>query len=160
MYQVLKQTLVDLFTCMNLAAELLIQHIPTPIQPKLEDCSRTQQTSSFPLLLTDTFVPHMHLANYGMASIMHAAVPRLLITPNTGGSIHTPRAPQLSSGCGLLLAPLRLALSVMCAHVPESGGGAIRLLAPAGVRPPALTVPPDRYISANCSAALLQSVRL
>ena len=124
---------------------------------------------------------HMQVANHVVISIMHVAVPRLLITPHTGGSInlhkasqlssllmrsytgetiHLPQASQLFSGYDVLSAPLRLALSAMAAQVPDSGVGAVRLLVAAGVYPTALTVPPDRYISANCIAALLQSVRL
>lgn len=136
-----------------------------PVYPNLEECSRTQQASSFPLLLADSFVPHAQVVNHVVASIMHAAAPSLLIRPHTGRSIHIPQASQLSSSYGLLSAPLRLALSAMSAlsgmiaQVPELGGSPVQLLAPAGVCPPALTPPPDRYICTNCIAALLQGVR-
>jgi hypothetical protein len=132
----------------------------TPIRPDLKDCSRIQQASSLPLLLTDSFVPHLQVANYVVASIMHATVPGLLIRPYTEGSIHIPQASQLSSGYGLLLPPLRRALSAMSAQLPEPGGGPVGLLAPAGVCSPAMTLPPDRYTSTNCIAALLQNVSL
>ena len=92
----------------------------------------------------------LQVGNYVVASIMHAAVPGLLITPYTGGSIHIPQASQLSSGYGLLSAPPRLALLAMSAQAPELGGGPVQLLAAAGVCPPGLTPPPDRYVSAKC----------
>ena len=124
---------------------------------------------------------HMQAASHVVISVMHAALPSLPITPHnggsinlhqasqlssllmrayTGGTIHIPQASQVFSGYGVLSAPSRLALPAMGAQVPDSRVGSVRLLAAAGVWPHALTVPPDRYISANFIPGLLPSVRL